>query len=143
MERQLRQMVRLVDDLLDVSRITSGKVVLRMDRIELQAAIQTAIDAVQPLLDAASQVLRLDVPSEPIWLQADPARISQVVNRQLTNAAKYSPNGSAIALGVQVSDGIVVVTVADSGEGIPPNMLVHIFDMFTQVNRTLDRACQA
>jgi len=140
MERQLRQMVRLIDDLLDVSRITSGKVVLRPERIALQAMIQTAVDAVQPLLDASSQVLRLDVPSEPIWLQADPTRISQAVNNLLTNATKYSRNGSVIALGAQRADGVAVVTVADSGEGIPPNMLSDIFEMFTQVDRTLDRA---
>lgn len=140
MERQLRQMVRLIDDLLDVSRITSGKVVLRPERIALQAMIQTAVDAVQPLLDASLQVLRLDVPSEPIWLQADPTRISQAVNNLLTNAAKYSRSGSVIALGIERADGTAVVTVADSGEGIPPNMLSDIFEMFTQVDRTLDRA---
>lgn len=140
MERQLKQMVRLIDDLLDVSRITTGKVVLRPERIVLQAMIQTAIDAVQPLLDASSQILQLDVPSEPIWLQADPTRISQAVTNLLTNAAKYSRNGSVTALSVQRAEGAAVITVADSGEGIPPNMLSDIFDMFTQVDRTLDRA---
>ena len=140
MERQLGQMVRLIDDLLDISRITSGKVVLRLARIELQAAIHSAIEAVQPLLDASSQVLRLDLPAEPIWLQADPTRIHQVVNNLLTNAAKYSPPGSQIALGVHRAGAEAVVTVADQGEGIPQDMLTHIFDMFTQVDRTLDRA---
>ena len=140
MERQLGQMVRLVDDLLDISRITNGKVVLRLARIELQAAIQSAIEAAQPLLDASSQVLRVDMPAEPIWLQADPTRICQIVNNLLTNAAKYSPHGSRIALGVQQIGAEAVVTVADQGEGIPQDMLAHIFDMFTQVERTLDRA---
>ena len=140
MERQLGQMVRLIDDLLDISRISSGKVVLRPARIELQAAIHTAIEAVQPLLDAAAQTLRLDLPPEAIWLQADPTRISQVVNNLLTNAAKYSPHGSLIALTVRRAGGEAVVTVADQGEGIPQNMLAHIFEMFTQVDRTLDRA---
>ena len=140
MERQLGQMVRLIDDLLDVSRITSGKVVLRKGRIELQAAIHTAVEAVQPLFDAAAQTLRLDLPAQPIWLQADPTRISQVVNNLLTNAAKYSPHGSRIALRVYRDSGEAVVTVADQGEGIPQNMLAHIFEMFTQVDRTLERA---
>jgi len=140
MERQLGQLVRLIDDLLDISRITSGKLVLRLARIELQAAIHSAIEAVQPLLDAAGQVLRLDMPAEPIWLHADPTRISQVVNNLLANAAKYSPQGSSIALGVHRAAGEALVTVADQGEGIPQEMLAHIFDMFTQVDRTLDRA---
>ena len=140
MERQLGHMVRLIDDLLDVSRITSGKVVLRLERIELQTAVHTAIEAVRPLLDAAGQMLRIDIPTEPIWLQADFTRISQVVNNLLTNAAKYSPHGSSIALSVERGSGDAVVTVADRGEGIPQNMLGHIFEMFAQVDRTLDRA---
>ncbi len=140
MERQLAQSVQLIDDLLDVSRITSGKVVLRPARIALQSAIQTAIEAVQPLLDAASQVLRLELPSEPIWIQADLTRISQIVNNLLTNAIKYSSPGSSIALDVHRADGTAVVTVTDTGEGIPQNMLARIFEMFTQVDRTLDRA---
>ena len=140
MERQLGQMVRLIDDLLDISRITNGKVVLRLARIELQAAIHSAIEAAQPLLDASSQVLRVDMPAEPIWLQADPTRITQVVNNLLANAAKYSPHGSSIALGMHQAGAEAVVTVADQGEGIPHDMLAHIFDMFTQVDRTLDRA---
>ena len=140
MERQLGQLVRLIDDLLDVSRITSGKMALRKARIELQAAIHTAVEAVQPLFDAAGQMLRLDLPAQPIWLQADPTRISQVVNNLLTNAAKYSPHGSSIALSVHRDSGEAVVTVADHGEGIPQNMLAHIFEMFTQVDRTLERA---
>ena len=140
MERQLGQMVRLIDDLLDISRITSGKLVLRPERIELQATIYSAVEAAQPLLDASSQVLRLDMPAEPIWLQADPARISQVVNNLLTNAAKYSPHGSKVALGVHRAGAEAVVTVADQGEGIAQDMLAHIFDMFTQIDRTLDGA---
>ena len=139
-DRQLGHMVRLIDDLLDVSRITSGKVVLRPERIELQTAIHTAVEAVRPLLDAAAQVLRLDLPSEPIWLQADATRICQVMINLLANAAKYSPHGSLIGLAVHRASSDVVVTVADQGDGIPPNMLTHIFEMFTQVNRTPDRA---
>ena len=85
-------------------------------------------------------MLRLDLPPDPIWLQADPSRISQVVNNLLTNAAKYSPHGSSIALSVHRDSGEAVVTVAEQGEGIPQNMLAHIFEMFTQVDRMLERA---
>ena len=139
-DRQLGQLVKLVDDLLDISRITSGKVVLRPERIELQTAIHTAIEAVRPLLDASAQSLRLELPSESIWLQADATRICQVVTNLLTNAAKYSPHGNSIALTAHRAGGDVLVTVADQGEGIPQNMLAHVFEMFTQVDRTLDRA---
>ena len=139
-DRQLGQLVKLVDDLLDISRITSDKVVLRPERIELQSAIHTAIEAVRPLLDAAAQELRLELPLKPIWLEADVTRICQIVNNLLTNAVKYSSPGSSIALTVHRDSGDAVVTVADQGEGIPPNMLAHVFEMFTQINRTLDRA---
>jgi PAS domain S-box-containing protein len=140
MERQLGQMVRLIDDLLEVSRITSGKVVLRQERIELQATVHTAIEAVRPQLDAARQELQLTLPSEPIWLHADATRICQVVNNLLTNASKYSPDDSRITLNVRLENGKAVVTVADEGEGIPQNMLASVFEMFAQVDRTLDRA---
>ena len=140
MERQLGQMVRLVDDLLDISRITHSKVVLRLACIELQATMHSAIEAALPLLDASRQVLRVEMPAEPIWLQADPTRVIQVVNNLLANAAKYSPQGSRIALGVQRVGTEAVVTVADPGQGIPQDMLAHIFDMFTQVDHTLERA---
>ena len=139
-DRQLGQLVKLVDDLLDISRITSGKVVLRLERIELQTAIHTAIEAVRPLLDASDQSLRLELPSESIWLQADATRICQVVTNLLTNAAKYSPHGNSIAVTAHRAGGDVLVTVADQGVGIPQNMLAHVFEMFTQVDRTLDRA---
>ena len=139
-DRQLGQLVKLVDDLLDISRITSGKVVLRPERIELQAAVHTAIEAVRPLLDASAQSLRLELPTESIWLQADATRICQVVSNLLTNAVKYSPHGSVIVLTVHRASGDVLVTVVDQGEGIPQTMLGHVFEMFTQVNRTLDRA---
>jgi PAS domain S-box-containing protein len=140
MERQLGQMVRLIDDLLDVSRITSGKVVLRPERIDLQSAVHTAVEAVRPLLDAAAQVLQLELPAQPIWLQADVTRICQVLNNLLTNAIKYSPPGSTIGLSVHAADVQAVITVSDPGEGIPQNMLTQVFEMFTQVNRTLARA---
>jgi PAS domain S-box-containing protein len=140
MERQLGQTVRLIDDLLEVSRITSGKIVLRLESIELQGVINTAVEAVRPQLDATAQVLQLDISPEPIWLQADAARICQIVNNLLTNAIKYSPGGSKIRLSTHREGSEVVITVSDSGAGIPQNMLTQIFEMFAQVDRTLDRA---
>ncbi len=140
MERQLGQMVRLIDDLLEVSRITSGKVVLRQERIELQHAVRTAIEAARPQVDAARQVLQVELPAQPIWLQADTTRIGQVVSNLLTNAAKYSPEGSEIRLNVRCEGHQAVITVADDGEGIPQHMLTHVFEMFTQIDRPLDRA---
>jgi PAS domain S-box-containing protein len=140
MERQLGQMVRLIDDLLELSRISSGKIVLRQERIELQSAIHTAIDTVRPQMSAARQVLLLELPSKSIWLQADAARICQVVSNLLANAAKYSPDGNKIRLNAHRRGDEAVITVADDGEGIPRNMHAHVFEMFTQVDRTLDRA---
>lgn len=140
MERQLGHMIRLVDDLLEVSRITSGKIVLRLDRIELQSAIQTAIESARPLIDAARHVLELEVPSEPIWLQADATRICQIVGNLLTNAAKYSHDGKRIRLRVHLEGDVAVIAVSDEGEGIPQSMLTQVFEMFTQGKRTLERA---
>ena len=139
-DRQLGHLVTLVDDLLDISRVRTGKIVLRPERIELQTAVRTAIEAVRPLLDAADQRLEIELPVQPVWLQADATRICQVVNNLLTNAAKYSPRGSTIALTVLRAGNDVVVTVADQGEGIPQYMHAQVFEMFTQVDRTLDRA---
>ena len=139
-DRQLGHLVTLVDDLLDISRVRTGKIVLRPERIELQTAVRTAIEAVRPLLDAADQRLEIELPVQPVWLQADATRICQVVNNLLTNAAKYSPRGSTIALTVLRASNDVVVTVADQGEGIPQYMHAQVFEMFTQVDRTLDRA---
>ncbi len=140
MERQLGQMVRLIDDLLEVSRITSGKVVLRQERIELGTAIESAAEAVGPQLNAARHVLTLDLSREPIWLQADPARISQIVSNLLANASKYSSDGSTIVVSTARQGEQAVISVTDTGEGIPASMLSHVFDMFAQVDRTLDRA---
>ncbi len=140
MERQLGQMVRLIDDLLEMSRISSGKIILRPERMELQSAVHSAIEATQPQIDAARQVLQLEITSEPIWLNADATRICQVVNNLLTNAAKFSPSGSTIRMSVHREGNEAVVTVADDGEGIPQNMLSDVFEMFTQLDRTLDRA---
>ena len=140
MERQLGQMVRLIDDLLDVSRITSGKIVLRLERLSLQEVAASAIEALQPLIDASGQSLTVDLPAEPIWLKADPTRLAQVLSNLLNNSAKYTPAGGKIGLSARCQAGQVTLCVTDNGAGIPPDMLKTVFDMFTQVGRTLDRA---
>jgi PAS domain S-box-containing protein len=140
MERQLGQTVRLIDDLMEVSRITTGKVVLRLARIELRGVIDAAVEAVRPQLDARAHVLALDLFPEPIWLQADAARICQIVTNLLDNALKYSPAGSKVGLSTHREGSEVLITVSDSGAGIHQDMLTRVFDMFAQVERTLDRA---
>ena len=140
MERQLGQMVRLIDDLLDVSRITSGKIVLKRERVALQDIAASAVETSRSLIDAAAHTLAIDWPAQPMWLDADPTRLSQVFSNLLTNAAKYTRPGGRIGFAARVEDGKVVVTVSDSGLGIPADMLERVFDMFTQVNRTLERA---
>ena len=140
MERQLGQMVRLIDDLLDVSRITSGKVILRTERLPLHAIVATAVEAARPLIDAAGHRLDISLGSEPMWLDADPTRIAQVISNLLTNSAKYTRDGGHIVLSAERQQNFAVIAVTDNGLGIPPEMMSTIFDMFTQVNRTLDRS---
>jgi chemotaxis methyl-accepting protein methylase/signal transduction histidine kinase/chemotaxis response regulator CheB len=140
MERQLSHMVRLIDDLMDISRISSGKVSLREDRVSLQAVIEQAVEASRPLIDASRHTLTVDLPGEPIWVHADLTRLAQVVSNLLNNASKYTPDGGRIDLSVAREGDSAVVRVADTGLGIPKEMLSEVFEMFTQVNRTLDRA---
>ena len=140
MDRQLTHMVRLIDDLLDVSRITSDKLTLRKERVLLQAIAQNAVEASRPFIEASGHDLELSLPNEPIWLEADPTRLAQVVSNLLTNAAKYTPEGGSIELAAERDGAEIVIRVTDTGLGIPPEMLAEVFEMFTQVNRTLDRA---
>ena len=140
MERQLTHMVRLIDDLLDISRITSDRLRLRKEQVLLQSVAETAIEASGPIMDATGQSLKVALPDEPIWLDADPTRLSQVLSNLLTNASKYTPEGGCIELAAEREDGNAVIRVSDTGMGIPPEMLAEVFVMFTQVNRTLDRS---
>ena len=140
MARQLGHMVRLIDDLLDVSRITSGKVVLQRDRIAVQDAACAAIESARPQIEAARHRLHVELPDAPLWVDADATRIAQVIGNLLTNAAKYTPDGGDIALRVEPGDGDARIMVSDTGLGIPPDALGEVFGMFAQVNRTLDRA---
>ncbi len=140
MERQLSHMVRLIDDLLDVSRITSGKVTLRKEQVLLRSVAETAVEASRPVIEAAGHALKLTLPEEPVWLAADPTRLAQVISNLLTNAAKYTPEGGCIELSAASEGGEVIIRVTDTGLGIPPGMLAEVFEMFTQVNRTLERS---
>ena len=135
-ERQLGQMVRLVDDLLDLNRITHDRLELRRSEVELSSVIQQAVEVARPLIDAAGHQLIVDLPDEPIYLNADRARLAQVFGNLLNNSCKYTrPNGT-ISLSAKRVDDEVVVTVKDNGAGIPPDKFDSIFDMFMQVDRT-------
>jgi signal transduction histidine kinase/ActR/RegA family two-component response regulator len=139
-DRQLQQMTRLVDDLLDVSRITRGKIELRRQRVLLAEVVSSAVEACRPLLEKRSHELVVKVPAEPITLEADQARLAQVLSNLLNNAAKFSDVGGRIAITAERQGDEVAIRVKDTGIGIPPEMLSHIFEMFTQVDRSLERS---
>jgi signal transduction histidine kinase/DNA-binding response OmpR family regulator len=140
MERQLKQMKRLVDDLLDVSRISRNKLDLRMELTELASIVGSAIETSQPLLEAADQRLRVSLPIEPVVLNADPVRLAQAFSNLLNNAAKYSGQGSEIWFEVEQEAGEAIVRVRDNGIGIPVDQLKSVFDIFVQVDRSLERS---
>ena len=136
MERQLRQMVRLIDDLLDVGRISRGKLELRKERLTLAAVLESALETVRPILDASGCELVLDLPAEPVFLEADFTRLAQVFANLLHNAVKYTEEGGRLRLQARREGGSIVVRVRDDGVGIPAESLPHVFDMFTQVDRS-------
>jgi len=136
MDRQLDQMTRLIDDLLDVSRITNNKVLLRPERISVLSVATAAQEAARPLMEAGHHEFSMEMPTEDLWLDADPTRVAQVIGNLLNNAAKYSPNGGRVSLSFRREGDEVVIQVKDSGLGIPADMLNEVFVMFTQVNRT-------
>ena len=140
MERQLHQMVRLVDDLLDVSRVSRGKIELRRDNVELAAVLRNAMETSQPLMVERGHELVARIPADKVVVYADMTRLSQVFWNLLNNAAKYTENGGRIELDVEMGDGTVSVTVRDNGIGIPSEMLSRVFDIFTQVDRSLEKA---
>jgi PAS domain S-box-containing protein len=139
-ERQVRQMVRLVDDLLDISRITKGKLQLKMEPVELRAAMHRAAESARPLLDARRHELSVLLPTEPLWVEGDPGRLEQVAVNLLNNAAKYTGTGGLVRMTVAREGEDAVVRVLDNGVGIPADMLPRIFDLFTQVDGSLSRS---
>lgn len=140
MERQLNQMVRLVNDLIDANRITRNKLDLRSELVDLAAVIQQSIETCQPLADAARHQISVALPSRPRYLNADPARLTQVFANILHNACKYTEPGGRIWISVQLTDDEVSVHFKDTGVGIPANKLGSIFELFTQVDRTPERS---
>lgn len=135
MERQLRHLVHLVDDLLDVARISSNKVELRRERLDLQAVLAGAVETSAPVISAAGHALEVHMPDHPLPVWGDPTRLAQIVSNLLNNAAKYTPRGGHIELSAREEDGQAVVRVKDSGMGIPADELPKVFEMFTQVGR--------
>ena len=140
MERQLAHMVRLVDDLLDVSRISRGKVDLRLVRLTLQSVLENALESSRSAIEASDHRLVMQLPTEPVWLDGDLTRLAQVVSNLLNNAAKYTPAGGRIELSARVEGTYAVICVADNGTGISADMLPRVFDLFAQVDHTLARA---
>ncbi len=140
MERQISQLVRLIDDLMDVSRITRGQLTLRKERVDLRSIIESAVETAQPQLTAAGVTLTLDIPAAPLMLDADSTRISQIVLNLLTNAAKFTPSGGQVSVIVQPHMGRVSVKVKDTGVGINPEDQEKVFGMFVQLNRDMRRS---
>lgn len=139
MERQLMHLVRITDDLLDVSRITQNKVELRRERLDLRSVLHSAIEATRPLIDAQGHSLMVDLPRLPLWADADFTRLAQVFSNLLNNASKYTERGGQIRVTATAAGQAATVTVADTGVGIPKAMLPRIFDMFIQVQEFRDR----
>ena len=140
LERQVGQIIRLVDDLLDVSRISRGKIALRTERVELAPIIEQAVEATRALYRSMNQELDVTLPSEPVYLNADPTRLAQVVGNLLNNACKFTDVGGRISLAVEREGAQVAIRVTDSGVGIAAEHLAGIFEMFTQVESSLERS---
>lgn len=133
MERQVGHVVKLIDDLLDISRIARGKVSLRLEPLELQTAIAHAVEAAEPAFAGAGLTLAAEMDNEPIWIRADGTRLNQIIGNLLDNAAKYTPGGGHVRVTVKREDGQALLRVADTGIGIPPERLNEIFEAFAQL----------
>jgi signal transduction histidine kinase len=139
-ERQVRRMTRLVDDLLDVSRISHGRLRLQRERIDLRLVVSNAIETLQSDIKERHHKLAVELPDAPVWLQADPWRLEQVFVNLLANASKYTDAGGELAAWMHTPDGQVVVRIRDSGIGIAPDALPHIFDLFRQTDDAAARS---
>ena len=138
--RQVRHLARLVDDLLEVSRITQRKVVLQTAVVPLASVIENALEVARPLIEAQRQVLEVSLPAEPLALKVDPVRMSQVIGNLLHNAAKFTQPGGTIGVRAELRPGGLAVTVSDNGLGMSPDVLPHVFELFAQGERSLDRS---
>ncbi len=139
-ERQVGQLSHLVNDLLEISRITTGRIHLHQERVAVSGVVERAVETARPLIDQRRHELTVSLPPEPIWLYADAARLEQVVVNLLTNAAKYTNEGGRIWLTVEQEGDMAVLRVRDTGVGIASELLPRIFDLFTQAERSLDRS---
>ncbi len=139
-ERQMQHMQRLVDDLLEVSRITTGRVQLRREKVVVSRIVEGAVETARPQIEERRHQLTVSIPPEPIWLNADVSRLEQVLVNLLTNAAKYTGDGGRIWVTVQQEGELCVLRVRDNGVGISQELLPRIFDLFTQAERSLDRS---
>jgi len=139
-ERQVGQLTRLVDDLMEVSRISTGRVQLRLEQVAVNGIVERAVETARPLIDTHHHELTVTLSPAPIWLYADATRLEQVVINLLTNAAKYTPDGGRIRLTVEQQGDECVMRVQDTGVGIAPELLPKVFDLFTQAKRSLDRS---
>jgi signal transduction histidine kinase/CheY-like chemotaxis protein len=135
MERQLNHLVRLVDDLLEVSRISRGALDLRKEQVDVGEIARNAVETSRPLIESGRHQLELDLPREPLWLEGDPVRLAQILSNLLNNAAKYTDPGGRIALSARRADGGVTISVRDNGPGIAPRALPQIFEMFNRGDR--------
>jgi PAS domain S-box-containing protein len=140
LERQVGQLAHLVDDLLEVSRVITGRIQLHEERLEMKGIVERAIESARPLIDRHNHTLAVSLPAAPLWLRADPTRLEQVIVNLLNNAAKYTEEGGQIWLTARQEGHEVVLRVRDTGVGIAPELLPHIFALFTQADRTLDRS---
>jgi CheY-like chemotaxis protein len=139
-DRQATQLARLVDELLDVSRISQGKIVLKKEQVELAKIISHSVETVRPMVDQREQRLSVEVSAHPVWLMGDFARLSQVVANLLNNASKYTPEGGHIRLVASGGAGRATISVEDNGGGIDPELLPRVFELFVQGERALDRS---
>ena len=139
-ERQAGQLARLVDDLLEVSRVTTGSIKLHLERLDIRSIVEHAVESARPLIDLHAHELSVSLPPEAVWLCVDAARLEQVVVNLLNNAAKYTDKGGHIWLSVEQEGDEAVLRVRDTGVGIAPDLLPRIFDLFTQADRSLDRS---
>lgn len=138
-ERQVNQMVRLVDDLLEISRITRGKIELRKEIVDIATVVSSAIEGTRPLIEKQNHRLSIVRPDRPVYVHGDPFRLGQILSNLLNNAAKYTDASGSIEVKVEVVGGLVELSVTDTGAGISPEMLPRVFEMFAQIDRSLER----
>ena len=137
--RQVHHLARLVDDLLDVSRITSGKISLRFETLDLAALVQDTVEAMRPQVEARNHTFTVRAPNTPLYARGDNTRLAQVLTNLIANASKYTPNGGMIDVGVERDGDFAVINVSDNGIGIAPELVPRMFDLFVQGDRALDR----